>query len=62
MIMKKFILIVTVIFVALWACNDEEQVSYYQVPNVSAAEDFVDARDQKVYKCITIGDQTFENR
>lgn len=57
MIMKKFILIVTVIFVALWACNDEEQVSYYQVPNVSAAEDFVDARDQKVYKCITIGDQ-----
>lgn len=57
MIMKKFILIVTVIFVALWACNDEEKVSYYQVPNVSAAEDFVDARDQKVYKCITIGDQ-----
>ena len=55
--MKKFILIVTVIFVALWACNDEEKVSYYQVPNVSAAEDFVDARDQKVYKCITIGDQ-----
>ena len=57
MIMKKFILIVSVIFVALWACNDEEKVSYYQVPNVSAAEDFVDARDQKVYKCITIGDQ-----
>ena len=57
MIMKKFILIVTVIFVALWACNDEEKVSYYQVPNVSAAEDFRDARDQKVYKCITIGDQ-----
>lgn len=57
MIMKKFILIVSVIFVALWACNDEEKVSYYQVPGVSAAEDFVDARDQKVYKCITIGDQ-----
>ena len=57
MIMKKIILIAAVIFVALWACNDEEKVSYYQVPNVSAAEDFVDARDQKVYKCITIGDQ-----
>ena len=57
MIMKKFILIVSVIFVALWACNDEEKVSYYQVPGVSAAEDFVDSRDQKVYKCITIGDQ-----
>lgn len=43
--------------VALWACNDEDEVSYYQVPGVSAAEDFVDSRDQKVYKCITIGDQ-----
>ena len=55
--MKKFLLIISVVFVALWACNDENEASYYQVPGVSAAEDFVDSRDQKVYKCITIGDQ-----
>lgn len=57
MIMKKFVFIISVVLVALWACNDEDEVSYYQVPGVSAAEDFVDSRDQKVYKCITIGDQ-----
>lgn len=55
--MKKFVFIISVVLVALWACNDEDEVSYYQVPGVSAAEDFVDSRDQKVYKCITIGDQ-----
>ena len=55
--MKKFLLIISVVFVALWACNDENEASYYQVSGVSAAEDFVDSRDQKVYKCITIGDQ-----
>lgn len=55
--MKKFVFIISVVLVALWACNDEDEVSYYQVPGVSVAEDFVDSRDQKVYKCITIGDQ-----
>ena len=47
--MKKFLLIISVVFVALWACNDENEASYYQVSGVSAAEDFVDSRDQKVY-------------
>lgn len=55
-VMKKIVYTLIFIFVAIWACSDDEEVHYASVAT-SPAEDFIDSRDGKVYKCIEIGNQ-----
>lgn len=55
--MKKLAYTLALLFVAFWACNDDNEPHYYNVPGVSMVEDYTDPRDGKIYKCIEIGDQ-----
>ncbi len=50
-------MILSIVSIVLVACQETEKVKYYSVPGVKPAADFIDMRDQRVYKCIEIGDQ-----
>lgn len=55
--MKKILFAAAVaLFVGIAACNDDNGPSYPTV-ETRQAEDFVDSRDGKVYKCVEIGSQ-----
>ena len=55
--MKKLIIVLLSITV-YWACSKEESTSSVVRPEVSFS-DFIDLRDSTVYRCITIGGQTW---
>ena len=53
--MKKIFMLLFII--ACWSCDNDKE-SGVILPGVSFSE-FMDPRDMKVYKCVTIGEQTW---
>ena len=53
--MKKIFMLLSII--TCWSCNNDKE-SGVILPGVSFSE-FMDLRDMKVYKCVTIGEQTW---
>ena len=54
--MKKYVGILLTGLLLWWACSDDSD-NYIEIPGVASAEDFVDTRDGKTYRCVEIGDQ-----